>query len=120
MSKQKQKGTSFEQAICDYLNEQLNTDEFHRLALHGVNDVGDIAGLYSQGQKVVIEAKNHKALKLAKWIEEAEKERGNADALAVVVVHKRKGKGKQSFGETYVTMTLDNLLSIITGEYYGA
>ena len=116
MSRQKQRGTSFETAVVDWLNERMGTDTFHRLGMGGVNDEGDVWGLFSHGKRIVIECKNHKAMALSEWLDEAEVERGNADALASVVAHKRKGRGAKSFGETYVTMTLEDLVAILTGE----
>lgn len=115
MSKQKVKGTAFEQAIVDYLNESLDTDTFHRLSLRGTQDEGDVWGLFAHGKRIVLEAKNHRRMALAEWLDEAENERGNADALAAVVVHKRKGCGEKSFGRTYCTLSLDDLLALITG-----
>ena len=53
---------------------------------------------------------------LWKWAQEAEEEAGNADALCGIVVHKRKGAGVKSFGSTYVTMTLETLAALLTGE----
>lgn len=116
MSKEKQKGTAFEQQVVDYLNSALETDTFHRLSLRGTQDEGDIWGLFAHNKRVVIEAKNHRRLALAEWLDEAEAERGNADALAGLVIHKRKGKGAANFGETYVTMTLADLLALLTGD----
>lgn len=116
MSKQRQRGTSFESMVVDWLNERMGTDEFHRLGMGGTHDEGDVWGLFSHGKRVVCECKNHRAMALSEWLDEAEAERGNADALASVVVHKRKGRGAKSFGETYVTMTLEDLAAILTGE----
>lgn len=115
MSRNKAKGSSFEQQIADYLNDALETDTFHRLSLRGTQDEGDVWGLFAHGRRVVVEAKNHRRMALSEWLDEAEAERGNADALAAVVIHKRKGKGAAKFGETYVTLTLADLLAIITG-----
>ena len=115
MSRNKAKGSSFEQQIADYLNDALDSDTFHRLSLRGTQDEGDVWGLFAHGRRVVIEAKNHRRMALSELLDEAEAERGNADALAAVVIHKRKGKGAAKFGETYVTCTLADLLAIITG-----
>ena len=60
-----------------------------RRSLNGAVDKGDITGV----PKVVIEAKNHKTLKLSAWIEEAAIEKANAGAEIGVVWAKRKGKG---------------------------
>ena len=34
-----------------------------------------------------------------------------------LVVHKRKGTGEKSFGDTYVTMTLETLAAMIAGSH---
>ena len=51
---------------------------------------------------LVIEAKAAKAMTLAAWVDEAEVERINGQAMIGVVWHHRKGKG--SPGDGYVTM----------------
>lgn len=115
MSREREKGTRFETQVAGYLNAALETDQFHRLAMGGANDRGDVWGLTSHGRPVVIECKSCRRAELAEWLGEAEVERGNADALAGVVVHKRRGVGEAHMGETYVTMTLADLVAICTG-----
>lgn len=66
--------------------------------------------------RVVAELKNVAKLNLAGWITEAEIERGNDDAHIGIVIHKRVGRGPAQMGDTYVTMTLDNLLVIMGAE----
>ncbi len=109
------KGASFERLIADYIAAALDDDGVDRQVKTGNADKGDIRGVKVHGRKLAIECKNVVKLALAKWVTEAEIERGNADALAGVVVHKRAGKGKAQLGQTYVTMTLDDLLALITG-----
>ena len=118
VSKAKEKGTSLETMLVDWLNERFETDEFHRLPLKGSKDEGDVGWLKVHGKKIVLEAKNHKRITPAEFIDEAERERGNADALAKAVVIKRRGVGRKRFGETYVLMELRDLAAIITGEEY--
>ena len=115
MSRQRARGTQYETQAVDWLRERLGED-FHRLGMGGSNDTGDIWGLFAHGRPVVVECKNHRSMALSEWLDEAERERGNADALAAVVLHKRKGRGAKRFGENYVTMTLEDLVAIITGE----
>lgn len=112
MSAAKAKGSAFEKLAADYLNEHVD-DRIERRVTTGANDRGDIGGVRHMGQRVVIECKNHKQMKLAGWIGEAEVERGNDDALAGIVIHKRHGKGKAA--EQYVTMTLADLVALLTG-----
>lgn len=117
MSRQRTKGTTFETQLVDWLNERFYGERtFHRLGMGGANDMGDVWGLFAHGKRVVIECKNHLKMALSEWLDEAERERTNAGALASVVVHKRKGRGAKRFGENYVTLTLEDFIAIITGE----
>lgn len=113
MSRAKQKGTAFERAIADYLKQAMNDERIDRAPLAGAKDKGDIAGVVSPFGRVVLELKNHNRQELAVWVDEAEVERGNADALVGVVVHKRRGKGQP--GDQYVTLTLDGLVKLLGG-----
>lgn len=112
----KQKGSSFEKQVVDWLNRVFGTDEFERLVIGGANDRGDVGWLRTHGKRVVIEAKNHRRNDMSTWLDEAEKERGNADAVAKVVFSKRRGVGPKSFGRTYVLMEADDLFALLTGE----
>lgn len=115
MSKQAQKGATFEQDTSDYLAAALGDDRIERRVKHGTNDRGDIAGLRIHGKRVVVECKNHKRMELAEWVDEAETERGNDDAEYGIVIHKRRGCGKAKFGGNYVTMTLETFAAIAAG-----
>jgi hypothetical protein len=97
LSKSRQKGTSAETDIVQYL-ESVGI-RAKRNPLAGSRDVGDI-DLYPL--PVVIEVKNCKEMKLSEWIGEAETERDNAGALLGVVWHKRVRKSNPE--EWYVTM----------------
>lgn len=113
MSRSKQKGTAFERAIADYLAQQMSDDRIDRAPLVGTKDKGDIPGVVSPFGRIVLELKNHNRQELAVWVDEAEVERGNADALVGVVVHKRRGKGQP--GDQYVTLTVDGLVKLLGG-----
>lgn len=115
MSRQSQKGASFEQDTADFFADALGDDRIERRVKHGTNDRGDIAGLRIHGKRVVVECKNHKRMELAEWVDEAETERGNDDAEYGIVVHKRRGCGKAKFGGNYVTMTLETFAAIAAG-----
>lgn len=115
MSKATQKGTTFETQFCDYCNARLGGKTIERRAKHGTNDMGDISGVFVGGKPCVVECKNRKSMSLAQWVDEAEIERGNADAEYGVVAHKRPGAGTKNFGRNYVTMTLDTWLAILAG-----
>lgn len=115
MSREMQKGQTFEQDTVDYLACVLGDDRIERRVKHGSNDRGDVAGVYIRGMRTVIECKNCKRMELAKWVDEAEEERANDDADIGIVIHKRKGCGAKKFGGNYVTMTLETLAAIIAG-----
>ena len=117
MSRQREKGTSFEKQVADYMAARLGDGRIERRACCGAYDRGDIAGVYLRGKPAVIECKNHARTELAAWLGEAEAERGNADAEFAFVVHKRRGCGEKNMGETYVTCTLETLCAVIAGSH---
>jgi hypothetical protein len=80
----------------------------------GAADKGDIGNVRVHGQRVTVECKDVARLDLAGWVAEAETERVNDGALVGVVVHKRRGKGRA--GDQYVTMTVDDLVALLTGK----
>lgn len=110
----RQKGSTFERSIADYLAAALDDDGIDRQVKTGGKDKGDIRGVKIHGQRVAIECKNTAKMDLAGAAAEAEVERGNLDALAGVIVHKRHGKGQP--GDQWVTMTLRDFAAILTGE----
>jgi hypothetical protein len=113
MNASKQKGTTFERLIADGLAAAFQDDRIDRAPMRGNTDRGDIAGVRSPFGKVAIECKNVKALSLSAWVDEAEVERGNADAVAGVVIHKRRGKGHAL--DQYVTMTVRDFVVLLGG-----
>lgn len=115
MSKEMQKGSTFESDVAGYSARRLGDDRIERRAKNGKNDRGDIAGIRIRGKRCVVECKNHRRMELSKWLDEAEVERSNDDAEYGVVVHKRKGCGAKKMGGTYVTMTFDTFLAIVAG-----
>lgn len=114
MNRSKQRGTSFERLIADALAEAFNDDRIDRAPLHGSKDRGDISGVRSPFGKVAVECKNTSRLDLAGWVQEAEVERGNLDAIAGVAIHKRRGKGQPL--DQYVTMTVRDFVALLGGE----
>lgn len=110
MSREKQKGTAMESAVVRWLQWALDDPGIHRETLHGAKDRGDVGGVMVDGEPVTIEVKNHRTMRLADWMREAEQEAGNMDGVLPVVVHKRAGTGIQSrdgVGGQWVTMTLE-------------
>lgn len=110
-------GARFERAIADHLANILDDDRIDRRVKTGAKDRGDISGIRVHGQRLVIEAKDCARLDLPGWTNEAHTEAGNDDALTGVVIHKRHGVGDP--GRQWVTMTVDDLAALITGQRHG-
>lgn len=106
-------GTRFERSIADSLASHVD-DRIDRRAKTGNKDKGDIGGLRHMGGRVVLECKDVSHTNLSGWVNEAEVERGNDDAIAGLVVHKRRGHGDPL--DQYVTCTLRDLVALLTGE----
>lgn len=106
MSRAKQKGTAAESAVVRYLREQ-GWDAVERRTLCGVKDRGDVAGLPG----IVLEIKDHAAMSLAGWVDEAQVEKINDDARIGIVWHKRRGRGSPA--DWYVTMTGAGLVLLL-------
>lgn len=116
MSRQKQKGTAFESAIVEYLQNNLCDDTIERRALNGTCDRGDISGVTFCGSRMVLECKNENRMRLAEYMREAETEARNDNAPYYAVIHKKRGVGistPRTVGQQYVTMPLHMLVSII-------
>ncbi|MFK0290308.1 hypothetical protein ACIQU6_07475 [Streptomyces sp. NPDC090442] len=97
----KRLGTAFESAVREYLNEGL-TDRRHmafRKAQTGYRDTGDV-----DAWPFTIEAKNHREINLASFVDQAEREAEAADTPFGAAVVKRRGKGA---GAAYVVMSLE-------------
>jgi hypothetical protein len=109
----KKAGSTFERQIADYLAAALVDNRIDRRVKNGSKDRGDIAGLRHMGHRLVIECKNTAKTSLGTWATEAEVERGNDDALAGLIIHKRHGKG--SAGDQWVTLTVGELVALLTG-----
>ena len=115
-------GRAFETATAAYFADRLADDRIEVRARSGQKDRGDVGGVRTaHGGRLVVENKNAATMTLGPWVAEAEVERGNDDALAAVVVHKRRGVGLglDSMGRQYVTMTLDDLVALLTGHRDG-
>ena len=112
-SSAKAAGTRFERLIADCLATLID-DRIDRRVKTGNKDRGDIGGWRHAGHRLVIECKDVARLDLSGWVDEAETERGNDDALAGFVVHKRRGHGDPL--DQYVTCTLRDLIALTTQE----
>lgn len=110
----KNAGTAFELSIASHLSFEVD-DRIERRVKHGARDRGDIGGLRVFGNRVVIECKDYRGeIHAGTWINEAQIEAANDDAIAGIVVAKRKGTTYP--GEQWVLMTVDDLIALITGE----
>lgn len=110
----KKAGALFEQQTAAYIADRLDDDRIERRVMGGVNDRGDISNVRTmQGARVVVECKNVGTMSLGAWVDEAEIERGNDDALIGVVVHKRRSAGDP--GQQFVTMSLDTFVTLLDG-----
>lgn len=106
-------GARFERMIADYLAAHVD-DRIDRRVKTGAKDKGDIAGVRHMGQRVVVECKDVMKLNISGWVNEAQIEAGNDDAIVGLVVHKRRGTSDP--GDQYVTCTLRDLVALLTGE----
>ena len=106
-------GTRFERLIADCLATHVD-DRIDRRVKTGNKDRGDIGCWRYAGHRLVIECKDVARLDLSGWVDQAETERGNDDAIAGLVVHKRRGHGDPL--DQYVTCTVRDLVGLLTGE----
>lgn len=107
-------GARFERQIADYLQAHVD-DRIDRRVKTGAKDRGDIGGVRAiLGGRIVIECKDTARPSLGTWAAEAEAERGNDDAVAGLIAHKRHGVGDP--GAQWVTMTMRDLVALLTGE----
>lgn len=116
-SSAKAAGSRFERSIADHLAAVLSDDRIDRRVKTGAKDRGDISGLRIHGQRVAVECKDCAVLSLPAWTAEAHTEAGNDDALVGVVVHKRRGTAEP--GKQWVSMTVDDLAALLSGQRCG-
>ena len=109
-------GTRMERLVADTLAEHLD-DRIDRKVRGGAIDRGDVGGVRVHGRPLTIEVKDVSRTDLSGWVREAEVERVNDGGLAGIVVHKRRGDGDGL--DQYVTMTVRDLIAIISGERPG-
>jgi len=114
VSKQKQKGTSFESAAAEWLTERLGT-EVRRNVLMAQLDQGDLYGVFIDGKPLVIECKNEREYKLSEWMGELEREMENSDTDVGIVLFHRRGIGLPNMGKQYVLTDLETFTRIMRG-----
>ena len=81
----KQKGTQFETAVARFLAEETGA-WVERRALSGTADKGDLIGDGALADWC-LEVKNHKAIDLASFVDQAETEARNAGSKSVSYTH---------------------------------
>lgn len=120
MSKSKAIGTRAETAVRNYLlSVGYSPLEAHRNVLKGSDDEGDVWLRESYGL-IVFEIKGGKSAKdasyeqIAKWYDEAEKERSNADAKFGFLVTQRAGVGYPRAGQWWAYARLSDLVYLRT------
>ena len=107
-SAMKRKGTAFESAVVAYLREH-GFPYAERRALRGSRDVGDVVGVVGW----VLEIKNHRALDLGPWMNEAHAEAANDGVSRFAVIHKRRQHGT---AEAFVTLPLRLFAELLRDE----
>jgi Holliday junction resolvase len=110
----KVKGSVFEREVVRVLRAAGHAFAERAYGAGRPGDVGDIDGLPG----FCIEAKCHRALDLAGWVDEAVTEAANAGAGVVpVVVAKRRGKPAE---DAYAVMRLTDFARLIGDEFEAA
>lgn len=116
MSKAKAIGTRAETAVRNYLLSAGYSElDAHRNVLTGSEDQGDVWLREAKRGLIVFEVKGGKAAKNAsheqcvKWLEEAERERDNAQAKFGFLVTQRAGVGYPRAGEWWAYARLDDV-----------
>lgn len=107
-------GTRFERLMADWLKVRLNNDNIDRRTRNGRLDRGDIGQVRAAlGGRIVLELKDAARHDLSGWLEEAELEAANDDALVGVVVFKKRGTTDPA--AQYVLMSTESLARLLTG-----
>ena len=113
MSKERQKGTTFEGDVAQYLAEGSELFVVRR-AMGGIKDKGDLL-VRGRAGRVTVECKNCQRHELADWLRQARVEAVNAgDDFGVVIFH-AKGKGRKQMGDQYVLIGLAEFKRLIEG-----
>jgi hypothetical protein len=122
MSKAKAIGTKAETAVRNYLLSFGYSElDAHRNVLTGADDQGDVWLREATRGLIVFEVKGGQMAKNAsyeqcvKWLEEAERERSNAQAAFGFLVTQRAGVGYPRAGEWWAYARLDDILRLCHG-----
>lgn len=102
----KQRGSRWELDVVKYLREAGHKYAERAYGAGRRDDKGDVAGFPGW----VFECKNHRAIDLAGWMDETDREKKNARADYGVAIIKRRNKPTK---EGYVVMTLEQFAEIL-------
>jgi hypothetical protein len=105
----KAKGSAFEREVVAYLRANGFPYAERHYGAGRPEDVGDIDGIVGW----TIEAKAHKTMDLAGWIDEAEHERVNGRQRFAAVVAKRRNKPT---ADAYVIVSLSTFAELLAEE----
>jgi len=105
----KQKGSQFERAVVTYLAGHGFPYCERTYGAGRPADVGDVDGIVGW----TLEVKNHRALDLAGWSDEAERERVNGRQPFAAVIAKRRNKPTAG---AYVIVSLSTFAAMLADE----
>jgi Holliday junction resolvase len=105
-SSSKQRGSRWELDVVKYLRESGFKYAERAYGAGRRDDKGDITGFPGW----VFECKNHKAMDLAGWMDETDREKQTANAEYGVAIIKRRNKQTK---DGYVLMTLEQFSKVL-------
>jgi hypothetical protein len=105
----KAKGSAFERDVVAYLKANGHPYAERHYGAGRPEDVGDIDGIPGW----TVECKAHKALALAGWTDEAERERVNGRQPFAAVIAKRRNKPT---ADAYVIVSLEQFARLLADE----
>ena len=111
----KQKGTSFETLIVNYLHNK-GFVKASRTTLKGSGDTGDINGIFNfcAERHLAIQCKNQRRFDLSGWLDATVAQAARLGKSLPALVVKRAGKGEKALGDTYVVMRLDDFVTLLS------
>jgi hypothetical protein len=108
-SSQARKGSQFERDTVAYFRANGHPHVERHYGAGRPDDVGDIDGIPSW----TIECKNHNAMNLAGWCDEAEHERQNGRRRFAAVIFKRRGRPTS---DAYVLLDLATFAALLAND----
>jgi hypothetical protein len=107
---QKQKGSAYERSIVTFLRERGYSVD--RTRAGWTDDRGDVHGIHHpELGPFTIECKNHRAMALAGWLQELDREIAANNGTLGAVVHKRKGVADAA--DQYATLPFGMLVQLL-------